>query len=462
MNYNQTNNNNNLKSNNFAQSNPSSLKELFDNSVPIDLSVTTGSVLNNLAEEVYLSIKDSCFEGSRKPTLNKQQKLKANVQVILANLFLVNAIEYSGIGHNRQMYLSIDRMPSKFSAIVKRYRSKDISYSYLIKKVLDQLISRGWVCQVTGYKPVDPKKDGMRSRIKATGWLKDQMNLINQRCELNPFAAPDLVVLSPDAELIKLKNEDKQLIDYQETPEVEAMRSNVKRYNDYLRKSVNIAVNGTPRTTGMYLYRIFNNSSFEQGGRFYGGIWQCIKSDERPLLTINGEPTVELDYSSLHITALYHLRLNMDVPEGDLYCLAAYGIGKSGDPIARKVAKLAALIMFNASTKIKAIYALDKELSALRKDGAFIPWDSKQIIKAFTQKHSALREYFCSGYGLQLQKMDSMIVDQILVKSVDANIPVLPVHDSFIVRERDQEWLLEIMKNEYEVATGFKPRVHAA
>ena len=455
---------NNYTNNNYKNNNPentSSLSELFDNSVPLDLSVTSGDVLKTLAEQICQDIQKDCFEGLREPTLNKLRKLLSNVELLTANLFHVHATEYVNRESNCQMHLSIDRTPARFSSIPSRYKSKDISYSYLIKKVLDQLIARGWVSQITGYKPVDPKKGGMRSRIKPAGWLKDQMDLISQRCKFDIFA-PKLVVLNPDAEVIRLKDANKQLIDYLETPEIKAMRANLKRFNDYLCDNVRIEVNGVPRNRGMYLYRIFNNSSFEQGGRFYGGIWQCIKSDERPYITINGESTVELDYSSLHITALYHLRLNMDVPEGDLYCLATYGIGEPGNPIARKASKLAALIMFNAPTKIKAIHALEKEMHKMRKDGVVIPWSPRKIITAFTQKHSALSEFFCEGYGLHLQKMDSRIVDQILGKSVDENIPVLPVHDSFIVRKRDQEWLLDIMKSEYKEITGFMPKVHAA
>ena len=30
-----------------------------------------------------------------------------------------------------------------------------------------------------------------------------------------------------------------------------------------------------------YIRRIFNNASYEQGGRLYGGFWQRIKADER-------------------------------------------------------------------------------------------------------------------------------------------------------------------------------------
>ena len=54
-----------------------------------------------------------------------------------------------------------------------------------------------------------------------------------------------------------------------------------------------------------YLKRIFNNSSLEEGGRFYNGWWQSIPSRYRPFISINGDFTIEMDYSSIHIHLLY-------------------------------------------------------------------------------------------------------------------------------------------------------------
>ncbi len=65
---------------------------------------------------------------------------------------------------------------------------------------------------------------------------------------------------------------------------------------------------------GKYLYRIFSKSSFKLHGLFYGAFWQNLperdKTDPktgevilgkyRQHITINGEPTVELDFLSFH------------------------------------------------------------------------------------------------------------------------------------------------------------------
>ncbi|MBU26174.1 MAG: hypothetical protein CMD99_09130 [Gammaproteobacteria bacterium] len=59
--------------------------------------------------------------------------------------------------------------------------------------------------------------------------------------------------------------------------------------------------------TQRYLKRVLNNSSLEQGGRFYGAWWQSIPSEYRPLISLNGDYVVELDYSTIHIHLLYAL-----------------------------------------------------------------------------------------------------------------------------------------------------------
>jgi len=52
-------------------------------------------------------------------------------------------------------------------------------------------------------------------------------------------------------------------------------------------------------------YRVFNDSSFELGGRFYGAWWVTLRKDARGNITLNGEKTIELDYSSIGIHLLY-------------------------------------------------------------------------------------------------------------------------------------------------------------
>jgi hypothetical protein len=51
--------------------------------------------------------------------------------------------------------------------------------------------------------------------------------------------------------------------------------------------------------------RVFNNSKWDQGGRFYGGWWQRCPKDYRKKIKMDGVMTAEVDFSGLHIVLLY-------------------------------------------------------------------------------------------------------------------------------------------------------------
>src|SRR3990167_7839224 len=63
----------------------------------------------------------------------------------------------------------------------------------------------------------------------------------------------------------------------------------------------------------MQYVRIFNNGSFDEGGRFYAD-FQLIPSELRKNLHIDNEQTAEFDYSAAHITMLYH-KMRIDIKQ---------------------------------------------------------------------------------------------------------------------------------------------------
>ena len=49
---------------------------------------------------------------------------------------------------------------------------------------------------------------------------------------------------------------------------------------------------------GFRLYRVFHRGNFKYGGRYYDGGYLSINKGRRGQMLINGEPLVEIDYSS--------------------------------------------------------------------------------------------------------------------------------------------------------------------
>ena len=202
------------------------------------------------------------------------------------------------------------------------------------------------------------------------------------------------------------------------------------------------------------LHRVFNNGTFELGGRFYGALHQSLPKELRACMRINGQPTVELDYSALHIRMLYHME-GIDYRDDPYEALCS----NKGE---RKIYKLVQLVSINSDDEKQAIMAIRKELRENR-----IPFDITnnsliRCLQKFKDVHKPIAKYLNTGIGLELQNLDSQIAERVLMAMTERQIPCLPVHDSFIVPVRHEAKLREAMVRSYTEVMGFKPLVDRA
>ena len=122
---------------------------------------------------------------------------------------------------------------------------------------------------------------------------------------------PDDFNLDKSQELIILKDTkadlwDKgQWIQYYDTEETIRYRDELRRINQTLEDAdidysqAGQRSSGVIDTSNRCLRRYFNNHSFEQGGRLFGGFWQHLSKSQRRDITIDGMPTVTLDYGQM-------------------------------------------------------------------------------------------------------------------------------------------------------------------
>ncbi len=163
--------------------------------------------------------------------------------------------------------------------------------------------------------------------------------------------------------------------------------------------------------------------------------------------------TVELDYSCLHISMLYGLE-GLTPPAGDQYRLP--GISASY----RKVVKKAVNIAINAESPRSAMSAIRDEMYKFR-DETDLPFIyPKRLLRAIFAKHQAIEKYFCTGYGLRLQYIDSMIAEKIMLTLGSLDIGCLCIHDSFIVAEDFQQFLRILMNTYFYKLFNFFPNVN--
>lgn len=197
-----------------------------------------------------------------------------------------------------------------------------------------------------------------------------------------------------------------------------------------------------------FIHRVFNSGKFSLGGRFYGAVYQQLPSAYRKHIFINDNPTIELDYSALHIRMLYHME----------------GVDFRKDPYEgieeRKKFKTVQLILINAEDRKKAVCGIRKELMEMGYRTGLKDEDIEGLIETFVSLHPTISKFLHSGIGLKLQNIDSKIMDNILTNLTKMGIPALPVHDSVIVEKRYEEELEHQMVNCYKKVMNFEPIIH--
>jgi len=176
--------------------------------------------------------------------------------------------------------------------------------------------------------------------------------------------------------------------------------------------------------TAMSLYRAFKYN-WRTGGRIYGGWWMSLPKTMRPYLTIDGAPVVELDYQALHPSILFS-RANAPMPSDP------YVVGDWTSPNMRKLGKKTFNRLVNREMpdknkrmKIRAASG-DRELLV----GA-VPF--REYLARITTHLAPIDPWFGTGEGIRLQYEDSMLALDVLEMMEAQSIPVLPIHDSFLV-----------------------------
>ncbi|QPZ93373.1 hypothetical protein [Thioclava electrotropha] len=255
-------------------------------------------------------------------------------------------------------------------------------------------------------------------------------------------------------EVIRLKDAEGHLTRYLDTPETEAMRANLRRLNDLLEgtdialaRPANPLADFDDEYSGQKidLYRVFNKGSFAQGGRFYGGWWQHAKKHLRPFITIDGQSTIEADFKGLHPAILF-AKAGLDIPP-DPYSLVP---GITDNETLRDYAKTTFLALLNADNTTKEPRNFDSVVHGMTAE-AF----RRRVKDAFPM----LPGVFGTGIGRYLQREDSDMAEKIMLHFADRGVPVLPVHDSFIIAAEHKDELVRVMEAVFHDRYGQIPTI---
>lgn len=213
------------------------------------------------------------------------------------------------------------------------------------------------------------------------------------------------------------------------------------------------------------LYRVFNNGSLDEGGRFVGGWWQNIPSDFRKFIHVahrghHHRNVAEIDYSSMHPAIAYAtVGVSMDF---DPYAVEpeASSVTNELRQSVRKVAKRALNILLNAHSRTAARRALvshlvrERDRNGSRPSEQYLPLGCPGVDRLFDmliERNMPIARYMGTGGGTRLMNIESIIAEKTMLRVLDrTSATVLPVHHSFIVHQSYRVDLEQFMREAFE------------
>ena len=256
-------------------------------------------------------------------------------------------------------------------------------------------------------------------------------------------------------------------IDYKDTEKVSRMRARLRRYNQLLGKSSITLNKATPSQdviqipdfSQTFTYRVFNDGKWNRGGRFYGGWWLNIPSEERQHILINREATVEFDFCNQALVLLYAME---GIHYGDRGADGYTVIDDKGKPYPRAAVKSMFTIAINCPSAKRTISAFLKNYRNIKAEAELqgTPFTSFPnavlnnpicMLDTFGEHHQQIAHHLFKPepIGLWLQFLDSLIAEEILRVMTWKKIPVLCIHDSFVCAIQHEEVLLQVMADAY-------------
>ena len=415
------------------------------NSKHVDFNTNLfGDKSKKIIKSILDEIKSNKLEFS---VVNK----KENISVLIANLYRI-------IRLGLRDYCHAPMNP-------KYFKEKNIG-----KLTKGKIGYNGWSAAVKIFKQLDyvqviKGKEGWLSRIKYTDKF---YNNVIEKFKLNP---QDILKTKPN--IIKTKTiisktppsfnktnnkKTKEKINIVKT-EVEVKNSRrtyqvfkrIENYNKLLLNSdivpgkMDFTTEKKTSFENRTYTRRFVKSNLQLGGRFYGPYWQTLPKKYRKLIKINGEEVVELDYNAMHLHLLYS-KLNKSLYDYYPFNKDPYAIPEYN----RKIVKLVFTACINENCTRKNInhvggQQVSEGLPDLFEEG--LPY--REMVDSLGKNHPEVAPLFYSEIGYEISYMESRVTDYIVTVLTKHKIPVLSIHDSFVVVKSKVSFLRTIMQEAF-------------
>ena len=268
-----------------------------------------------------------------------------------------------------------------------------------------------------------------------------------------------------------------KLSEYEDTPATLRMRRELEAYNALLADTfIDIPTLDDPCTTRVdergkevkvqvdhhhqFTRRIFSRGDWGCNGRFYGPWWQQIGKELRSQIFINDTPTVEVDFKGLHVAVL-SAQKGVEV-EGDPYALQEGLVAGAPPHLQRQIVKKLVLTALNARSKKAAFGSFREGFPTGHMAKGMTNSSLDDLLAAFTERHPHLSEFLFADHGIRLMNMDSKIAEFVQRWFTKRGVPVLSIHDSFIIDYTRVEELKRVMGIASQYFAGLRIAVEAS
>ncbi len=430
-----------------------------DRSIPFDLRSMAASCLR--MDEIVDEIYDSCNMADRV----KYKYGRAEYNAMISDKVIIRMILWHAY---KAMKVDVDYYVS-ISMNKNHYRSDSIENPYKIsEKICDivHFLHEHNIIQFSiGY--FFPKKSRY-TRIRATLVLAADFNTLPH--DLGEIELQQLPIK------YKSKESGKRIRDYSLDGDAEILEicDIVTEYNEKITYH-KISISGS--TKPFYRYRdkrgvvnlidlnkryitaivFVDDNEMTYYHRMHKPFWQYLPKKHRQYLLIDDMPTKELDYTAqiLNIVASMHgVQLNQHPYAIDV------GLGNISESSAKFVVKKATVIMLNCNSIESALQAFRgsissndevwSEIKRCKIDASLEDIAIAEIFEKILNKYPFLREHSFKGQGLTLFKHDAAVARNIMRRFLLADKVVLPIHDGFIVKQDDVDFLYDAMINAWD------------
>jgi hypothetical protein len=233
-----------------------------------------------------------------------------------------------------------------------------------------------------------------------------------------------------------------KLIKYEETNLTRQYRDEIEQINAHLREA-DICYQGDKDIddTRRDLKRIFNNGSFEDSGRLYGGFWSNMSNDDRKDITIDDEWLVSIDFGQMGLRLAYSLA-KAPITFDDGYLIPGWEKAREGT-------KKLINVMLNTNDRNEWYVS-----STIKKQYKHIEDIERKLFTDIFSHHSAIAHLFKQPLGTKFMFLESEILIDILLELNRKGITALPVHDCVLVKTSAADITKDIMLRVFNEHTG--------